>query len=83
MANLLDFDAPSVVALCIGHHHYTNLFLVEYFFKIDDWLFPVKGYLRKAGCYMAMKDKTRALDAYQKALELDPNCEEAIDGCRR
>lgn len=36
--------------------------------------FSVKGYLRKGTIYTAMKDSTKATHAYQKALEIDPNC---------
>ena len=35
----------------------------------------VKGYLRKGGCLVAMKELSRAASAYQKALDLDPNCQ--------
>ncbi|CAH1791703.1 unnamed protein product [Owenia fusiformis] len=42
----------------------------------------VKGYLRKAGCLLAMKDTVKAGEVYQKAMEIDPNCQEAIDGYR-
>ncbi|ESO92266.1 hypothetical protein LOTGIDRAFT_162918 [Lottia gigantea] len=30
-----------------------------------------------------MKETTKAAVAYQKAMELDPNCQEAIDGYRK
>ena len=35
----------------------------------------MKGYLRKATCHIAMKENAKAEQAYQKALELDPNCQ--------
>jgi len=40
----------------------------------------VKGYLRKAGALLAVKEFRNAQEAYRKALELDPNCQEAKDG---
>lgn len=42
-----------------------------------------KGYLRKGASLMAMKDYSRASDAYQKALEIDSNCQEALEGYKR
>lgn len=43
----------------------------------------VKGHVRKGGSLEAMKEYSRANDAYKKALEIDPNNSEATDGLRR
>ncbi|CAG5133559.1 unnamed protein product [Candidula unifasciata] len=43
----------------------------------------VKGYLRKGAILLAMKEPTKATVAYQKALELDPNNAEALEGYRK
>ncbi|BFZ12299.1 hypothetical protein BsWGS_15338 [Bradybaena similaris] len=43
----------------------------------------VKGYLRKGAILLAMKEPTKATLAYQKALELDPNNSEALEGYRK
>jgi len=43
----------------------------------------VKGYIRKGGVLMALKDNTKAAQAYQKAIEIDPKCQEAIEGYRK
>uniref|UniRef100_A0A0B7BIA3 Stress-induced-phosphoprotein 1 n=1 Tax=Arion vulgaris TaxID=1028688 RepID=A0A0B7BIA3_9EUPU len=43
----------------------------------------VKGYLRKGAILLAMKEPTKATIAYQKALEMDPNNSEALDGYRK
>lgn len=43
----------------------------------------VKGYVRKGGSLEAMKEYSRASDAYKKALEIDPNNNEATEGYRR
>ena len=46
-------------------------------------MFTVKGHVRKGGALEALKEYSRAVDAYQKALEIDPNNTEASEGCRR
>jgi stress-induced-phosphoprotein 1 len=43
----------------------------------------IKSYLRKGHALMAMKDLGQAMAAFGKALEIDPNCQEAIDGYRQ
>merc|ERR1712083_1148539 len=40
----------------------------------------IKAYLRKAKAHQAMSQTSKAMAAYEKALEIDPNCSEAIEG---
>jgi len=40
----------------------------------------IKGYLRKGMILLTMKELSRAKEAYDAALELDPNCQEAREG---
>jgi len=42
----------------------------------------IKGFLRKGNLLKAMKQYTKAMDAYQEATELDSNCQEASTGYR-
>ena len=43
----------------------------------------VKGHIRKGMALLAMKDLTKATAAFQKALDLDPKSQEALDGYRK
>jgi len=43
----------------------------------------LKCYLRKGHALMAMKDLGQAMAAFGKALEIDPNCQEAVEGYRQ
>lgn len=43
----------------------------------------VKGHIRKGFALLALKEYSRATTAFQKALELDPNSGEALDGYRK
>ena len=40
----------------------------------------VKAYLRKAKAHQAMGQTSKAMSAYEEALEIDSNCSEAIEG---
>lgn len=42
----------------------------------------VKGYVRKGKIHQGLKQYAKAQDAYQKALDIDPNCQDALDGFR-
>lgn len=43
----------------------------------------VKGYIRKGLALLAMKEYSKATTAFQKAMEMDPNNTEAIEGYRK
>lgn len=38
----------------------------------------VKGYLRKGAIHLGLKESSRAMDAYQKAMDLDPKCQVCV-----
>ena len=43
----------------------------------------VKGHVRKGMALYALKEFTKASSAFQKALEIDSNCQEAVEGYRK
>ncbi|XP_054712606.1 stress-induced-phosphoprotein 1-like isoform X2 [Uloborus diversus] len=43
----------------------------------------VRGHIRKGMALMALKEHAKASAAFQKAMELDPNNQEALDGYRK
>ncbi|XP_030383672.1 stress-induced-phosphoprotein 1 [Scaptodrosophila lebanonensis] len=49
--------------------------------KLDEKF--IKGYIRKGKILQGMQQTSKASSAYQKALEIDPNNAEAIDGYRQ
>lgn len=42
----------------------------------------IKGHIRKGKIYQGLKQISKAQDAYQKAIDIDGNCQEALDGYR-
>ncbi|CAG0896017.1 unnamed protein product [Darwinula stevensoni] len=67
---------------------YTKLAAFEYALKDCDVclrLDPkfIKGYLRKGKVLQGLQQHSKALDAYQKALDIDSTCQEALDGYRQ
>lgn len=47
------------------------------------FLSSVKGYIRKGQALLALKETAKAIQAFQKALELDPNSLDAQDGLKK
>lgn len=43
----------------------------------------VKGYIRKASILVAMKENGKAVAAFEKALQIDPDNQEAREGLNR
>lgn len=43
----------------------------------------IKGYIRKGAILLGLKEPSKALQAYQKAIDLDSNCQEAVEGCKK
>lgn len=42
----------------------------------------MKGYIRKGKILQGLKQYSKAQDAYQKAIDIDANCQDALDGFR-
>ena len=69
------------MVVCIGIHIINAS--IDTYALITPIRMSVKGFLRKGSCHLAMKENDKAVDAYQRALDLDPNCHEAREGFRR
>ncbi|KAF8796572.1 Stress-induced-phosphoprotein 1 like protein [Argiope bruennichi] len=68
----------------LGLHNRAGLLIrIKTRIRIALKLETLRGYVRKGMALMALKEHAKASSTFQKALEIDPNNQEALDGYRK
>lgn len=62
--------------------NFSKCFYLNCFLNCHLWFVLVKGWIRKGKILQGMQQSSKAIAAYQKALEMDPNNAEALEGFR-